>query len=227
MRRGVFLWLLVLAVPLAVLPWAAHRLVSGELVRGKTVGTAYLQAQAEALAARMQAADRPEAPASAAVLPVLVGVTDLQGRPVGAALPSDGRCCGRASLAPKFPDRCVVVAWPGEKAPGRERMRRLHRVELGVYVGCGSVFLLAAFLLFRSQQRTRRALAEQLACARDFSHRLKTPITSISLCAELAKAGRLTDERKRECAETIVAEAERLDAIVGEVLEHIEGLRHG
>lgn len=227
MRRSSPFVLIALAIPLAVVPLFAHRLISGEVARGKRVGTAYLQAQAEAIAGRMQGVERPDVSQVTNVLPVIVGLVDADGRPVGPALPSDGRCEGLASLAPRFPRLSVRVMWPGETNPGRRRTARLHRVEAAVYVGSALLFLLAAVRLWRTHQRTRRELAEQVKCARDFSHRLKTPITSISLCAELAKSGRLTDERKRECAETIVAEASRLDAIVGEVLDHIEGGRHG
>ena len=89
------------------------------------------------------------------------------------------------------------------------------------------MFLLAACILVRRHLNLRRELKKQREAVCDFSHRLKTPITSISLCAELARDGRMSEERKRECAETIFAEATKLDRIVGEVLNHIEGGRHG
>ena len=219
---------LMLIAPLGILPYAAHRLISSEAERGKAVGTAYLKAQAEALAARMQNAAKPIPPAESAVLPVLIGVTDRDGKILhGNHLPDDGRCEGIASLGPKFPGLSVKVTWRGERNPGQERMRRLHLAEFTVYGVTAFVFLIAVGLILRTLHRTRRELATQITCARDFSHRLKTPITSISLCAELAQSGRITDERKRECAETIVAEAAKLDGIVCEVLQHIEGSDRG
>ena len=218
---------LMLIAQLGILPYAAHRLISSEAERGKAVGTAYLQAQAEALAARMQKAAKPIPPEESAALPVLIGVTDNTGRILHGDLPGDDRCTGIASLGPKFPDLSVKVTWRGERNPGLERMRRLHLAELTVYGVTAFIFLIAVWLILRTLHRTRRELAAHIACARDFSHRLKTPITSISLCAELAQSGRITDERKRECAETIVREASKLDGIVCEVLQHIEGSDHG
>ena len=218
---------LMLVAPLGILPYAAHRLISSEAERGKAVGTAYLQAQAEALAARMQNAAKPIPPEELAAMPVLIGVTDRDGKILHGSLPDDGRCTGIASLGPKFPNLSVRVTWRGERNPGQERMRRLHHAEFTVYGVTAFVFLVAVGLVLRTLHRTRRELAAQIACARDFSHRLKTPITSISLCAELAQSGRISDARKQECAETIVAEASKLDGIVGEVLQHIEGADRG
>ena len=218
---------LMLVAPLAILPYAAHRLISSEAERGKAVGTGYLQAQAETLAAKMQNAAKPIPPDETAALPVLIGITGKDGKLQYGTLPDDGRCTGVASLGPKFPDLSVTVMWRGDRNPGLERMRRLHLAELTVYGVTAFLFLVAVGLVLRTLHRTRRELAAQIARARDFSHRLKTPITSISLCAELAQSGRITDERKKECAETIVAEAAKLDGIVGEVLQHIEGSSRG
>ena len=117
--------------------------------------------------------------------------------------------------------------WSGEESPGRQRARRLRRIEFSVFGGSATLFLLAAGCLVRRHLTLRRELQEQRDAVRDFSHRLKTPITSISLCAELARDGRVSEARKRECAETIFVEATKLDRIVGEVLSHIEGGRHG
>jgi signal transduction histidine kinase len=133
----------------------------------------------------------------------------------------------RKILAPKFPDLAVKVMWSGEESPGRQRARRLRRIEFSVFGGSATLFLLAAGCLVRRHLTLRRELQEQRDAVRDFSHRLKTPITSISLCAELARDGRVNGARKRECAETIFVEATKLDRIVGEVLSHIEGGRHG
>ena len=227
MSRSSVLFLVFLALPLCVVSVAAHRLVSTEVARGRTIGRAYLQAQAKAIAAKMQSTVAAEVPTEDTELPVLVAIVDKDGTVRSGALPDDGRCFGLATLAPKFPDLSVKVMWRGERNPGQERMRRLHHAELTVYGVTAFVFFVAVGLVLRTLHRTRRELAAQIARARDFSHRLKTPITSISLCAELARDGRMSEERKRECAETIFAEATKLDRIVGEVLNHIEGGRYG
>ena len=227
MSRSSVLFLVFLALPLCVVSVAAHRLVSTEVARGRTIGRAYLQAQAKVIAAKMQSTVAAEVPTEDTELPVLVAIVDKDGTARSGALPDDGRCFGLATLAPKFSDLSVKVMWRGERNPGQERMRRLHHAELTVYGVTAFVFFVAVGLVLRTLHRTRRELAAQIARARDFSHRLKTPITSISLCAELARDGRMSEERKRECAETIFAEATKLDRIVGEVLNHIEGGRHG
>lgn len=227
MSRSSVLFLFFLALPLCVVSIASHRLVSAEVARGRTVGRAYLQTQAEVIAAKMQSFAKAEMPTEEAALPVLVGVVDGDGKVRSGTLPDDGRCFGLASLAPKFSGLAVKVMWSGEKSPGLQRARRLRCVELSVFGGSAALFLLAAGFLVRRHLNLRRELQEQRAVVRDFSHRLKTPITSISLCAELARDGRVSEERKRECAETIFAEATKLDRIVGEVLNHIEGGRHG
>ena len=227
MSRSSVLFLAFLALPLCVVSIAAHRLVSAEVARGRIVGRAYLQAQAQVVAAKMQSFVKAEVPTEDAALPVLVGIVDNGGTVRSGTLPDDGRCFGLAPLAPKFPGLAVKVMWPGEESPGLQRARRLRCVELSVFGGSAALFLLAAGFLVRRHLNLRRELQEQRAVVRDFSHRLKTPITSISLCAELARDGRVSEERKRECAETIFAEATKLDRIVGEVLNHIEGGRHG
>lgn len=227
MNRSSVLILAFLALPLCVVSLAAHRVVSAEVARGRTVGRAYLQAQAKVIAAKMQSFATAEMPIEDAALPVLAAIVDKDGTVRSGALSDDGRCFGLAPLAPKFPDLAVKVMWSGEESPGHQRARRLRRIEFSVFGGSVTLFLLAAGCLVRRHLTLRRELQEQRDAVRDFSHRLKTPITSISLCAELARDGRVSEARKRECAETIFVEATRLDRIVGEVLSHIEGGRHG
>lgn len=227
MNRSSVLILAFLALPLCVVSLAAHRVVSAEVARGRTVGRAYLQAQAKVIAAKMQSFATAEMPIEDAALPVLAAIVDKDGTVRSGALSDDGRCFGLAPLAPKFPDLAVKVMWSGEESPGHQRARRLRRIEFSVFGGSVTLFLLAAGCLVRRHLTLRRELQEQRDAVRDFSHRLKTPITSISLCAELARDGRVSEARKRECAETIFVEATKLDRIVGEVLSHIEGGRHG
>ena len=227
MSRSSVLFLVFLALPLCVVSVAAHRLVSTEVARGRTIGRAYLQAQAKVIAAKMQSTVAAEVPTEDTELPVLVAIVDKDGTVRSGALPDDGRCFGLATLAPKFPDRAVKVMWSGAESPGLLRARRLRRIECSVFGGAAALFLLAACILVRRHLNLRRELKKQREAVCDFSHRLKTPITSIFLCAELARDGRMSEERKRECAETIFAEATKLDRIVGEVLNHIEGGRHG
>ena len=229
MRKQAWLYLLLLTIPLAAISVAAHRLISAETARGREIGQAYLQAEADALAARVQSNNRTIEQSNnfPARLPLLVGIVKADGSALGESLPNDGRCFGRASLAPKFPDLELRTMWPGRDNPGRERVRKLHRAEWSIYVGSFILFLAAAVVLVINLVRAKASAADARRCVADFSHRLKTPITSISLCAELMSSGRVDASRKQECAETIVAEADKLNGIVGEVLSHIEGHPNG
>lgn len=239
MRKQAWIYLLLLAIPLVAISAAAHRLISAETARGREIGQAYLQSEANALALQLQSnnlpsvasatEDQPVEQASnlATRLPLLVGIVKADGSALGESLPNDGRCFGKASLSPKFPDLELRTMWPGCDNPGRERVRKLHRIEWCVYAGSLLLFLVAATVLVASLVRAKASAAEAQRRISDFSHRLKTPITSISLCAELMRSGRIDAARKQECAETIVAEADKLNGIVGEVLNHIERRPNG
>ena len=228
MNRDLVLYFLLLLLPVFGLPFAAHRLLVDELARGRETGTACLQAKAEALAWRMRAErlERlPAEPRSAAVQAALVD--DASGGVVDGALPRDGRCRGCASLAPEWPGRSVVVTWAGVRSVGALRARRLMRAEAAVFVLSAFIFLIGLVLVLRAVLRARADARRQLDYVADFSHRLKTPLTSISLCAELTRSGRLNGARVRESTGTIVDEAAKLDVLVDEVLAYIKDARHG
>ena len=201
MNKDLFVYFLILLVPLCVLPFAVHRFLSAELARGRTLGRAYLGAEAQCLAAEMAAARTLTPPTAGRRLPVSVAVVDAQGRTDDHhPFPSDDRCFGAAPLAPAFPDRSVRVAWPGSRSPGTARAHAILRA--------------------------RRAARTQLDSVADFTHRLKTPLTSISLCADLARAGRLSDARRRDSLDTIVRETAKLNTLVDEVLAYVKACRH-
>ena len=75
-------------------------------------------------------------------------------------------------------------------------------------------------------RRRRRAARTQLDSVADFTHRLKTPLTSISLCADLARAGRLSAARRRDSLDTIARETAKLNTLVDEVLAYVKACRH-
>lgn len=228
MRIGTVIGLLLVLTALGALSALAHRFVTQERNYGRSVGTAYLQSQAELVAEQVRRSGRLAVSSVRSPLPIAAALVDAQGTVRDGNLPKGARCFGRVELGAAFPGVVVQVAWPGgADGLGARRMRRLRTFEISVLFAALAVLLAVAFWCLRVHLKTKRALAEQIRCACDFSHRLKTPITSISLCAELARSGRVPAEGRRACAETIVAEAIKLDAIVGEVLEHIEGVRHG
>ena len=117
------------------------------------------------------------------------------------------------------------VTWPGDRGPGFVRRQKMFLVEMTVFGVCGFFILLGSGLLARAILRSRRDSQQQLEYVADFTHRLKTPLTSISLCAELARKGRLDDVRKHEAVETVIAEAAKLDVLVDEVLAYVKRCR--
>ena len=229
MFRDILFYFLILLLPVCTLPYAAHRLLADERTRGRETGTACLQAKAEVLALRMRLERQwNKLPVGSADNVTQALLFDAVGnRVLDGGFPLDGRCVGVSTLAPERPDLSVRVAWAGAESVGARRARRLARAELAVCAGSGAVFLLGLVLVLRAVLRARRDARRQLDYVADFSHRLKTPLTSISLCAELSRSGRLDEARRRESTETIVAEAAKLDVLVDEVLAYIKDARHG
>lgn len=226
-NKDLFAYFLILLVPLCVLPFAVHRFLSAELAHGRTLGRAYLGVEAQRLAAEMAAARTLTPPAADRRLPVSVAVVDSQGRTDDhRPFPPDGRCFGAAPLAPAFPDRFVRVAWPGSRSPGSTRAHTILFAEGATFAACGFFLLLGCALLSRAILRARRAARTQLDSVADFTHRLKTPLTSIALCADLARAGRLSDAHRRESLDTIAQEAAKLNTLVDEVLAYAKACRH-
>lgn len=223
MNKDLLLYFLVMLVPLVLLPVATHRLLTQELDHGKTLGTTYLQTKAELIAAQMQAAGTQTIPRKGTD-PICIALFDARGQSLDPAFPTDGRCFGEAALAP---NRTVRVAWAGTPSPGFARRTKLARAETLVVAGSSLVFLIGLGMLVHAVFRARREARQQLDYVDDFSHRLKTPLTSISLCAELAKSGRLSQGLDKEATETVAAETAKLNALVDEVLAYIGEHRHG
>ncbi len=225
MNKDLFAYFLILLAPLCVLPFATHRLLSAELARSRTVGNAFLQAKAENYAAHATQRDGVwTLPATDDKL--LVALIDAQGKPLS-AWPVDGRCFGEAPLTANSAAPRVRVAWAGNPAPGFLHRRQLHRAEFLVWTFSALFFILGIALIFRALIRSRREARRQYEMLADFTHRLKTPLTSISLCAELSRAGRLPDAQRLESVDTIVGEAAKLDALVDEVLDSVKEFRRG
>ena len=223
MNKDLLFYFLVMLVPVVLLPVATHRLLTQELDRGRLLGTTYLQTKAELIACQMQVQGVPVPPIEGTD-PICVTCVDDQGHILNEKFPRDGRCFGEAAL----PDnRRLRVAWAGTPSPGFLRREKLIRAEWLVGVGSGLVFLLGLGLLLHALIRARRDAHQRLDYVDDFSHRLKTPLTSISLCAELAKSGRLPNGMDQEATETVARETAKLNALVDEVLDYIGEQRHG
>ena len=204
MKKTVVVYFLLLVLPAIVMPFAAHRILERELAWGRDLGLSYLQAQAEL----------------ALVDPVRVNpAVEIQQAP-----PRDGRCF-RAATADG--NAKVYAWWTGNVPRGELRKRRIHRAECTVYAVSLFLFFAGLLLLVRSFFRARAEAERQKQVLHDFTHRLKTPLTSISLCAELARSGRLTQERMAESTDTVISEAEKLNGIVDEVLDFLKESGNG
>jgi len=226
--RLVFYSLLFL-VPTCLLPVVTHRLIVDERTFGKETGVAYLRATAELWALRAaQGESLPEGEVGPAPA-VLVAVVDEAGRKIGSreCFPADGRCFGASPVKAGPAKRFVRATWPGAVGRGMAHRRKLNMLEKTVAVVFIALLVIGVNALGRELVHAQAAARRQVDYIADISHRLKTPLTSISLCAELAKSGRLDVRRQEESKQTIVDEAAKLDAIVDEVLTHVREMRRG
>ena len=82
-----------------------------------------------------------------------------------------------------------------------------------------SSLLGGAVLLARAAQKARTDSLKKTDFVSTVTHELKTPLTTIRLCADLLESGAITDEEGvRRAAHSIVAESDRLSRIVTNVL---------
>jgi len=207
-------------VPVAMLPVVTHWLIADERAFGRETGIAYLRATAEAWSLRLERGQAlPSGPVGKGPAAIVAEV-DAKGRDLATArlFPNDARCFGEALSG----GRRVRATWPGDVGRGQARVRTLVRLEGAAYAGAVLLFLSGVIALLREVHRARKAAREQVDYVADVSHRLKTPLTSISLCAELAKTGRLDERRQEESRQTVLDEAAKLSVIVDEVLAHVK-----
>ena len=224
-RCRIVLYAVLFFAPVALLPLVTHRLIVDERAFGRETGRACLRATAETWAVRLSHGTALPTEAVGEAPSVVVAEVDAAGRAVATErpFPEDARCFGEAVAG----GRRVRAAWRGAVGRGQVRVRQLVRLEGLAYAGSFVLFLLGAFALLRELRHARRSARTQADYVADISHRLKTPLTSISLCAELTKSGRLDERRKEESARTIVDEAAKLSAILDDVLAHVREMRRG
>lgn len=221
----IVLYFVLFLAPIILLPIVTHRLIVDERTFGKETGVAYLRASAEVWAERLAQGEKlPSEPVDANPS-VAIAEVDATGHDVetGRPFPNDARCFGEAVKG----NRRVRATWPGVVGRGQARVRKLVRLEALAYAGAAFLFLLGVVALLREIRRARKAARAQMDYVADISHRLKTPLTSISLCAELARSGRLDAQRMEETKQTVIDEAAKLGVIVDEVLSHVREMRRG
>lgn len=82
-----------------------------------------------------------------------------------------------------------------------------------------SVLGLIAYYLYRESSREARLAGQRVSFVNQVSHELKTPLTNISLYAELATQ-RLPEDatHARECLDVVTTESARLGRLIGNVL---------
>ena len=95
---------------------------------------------------------------------------------------------------------------------------------LALAAGAGAVLFLlfaaGALILVLDARRERRESEQKTSFVSNVSHELKTPLTSIRLCAEMLSEGRAKDEAAKErYLGVITKESERLTRLVDNVLD--------
>lgn len=93
------------------------------------------------------------------------------------------------------------------------------------FIGIALMFLLISTLigggalLVRDARRARMEARSQVDFVAAVSHELKTPLTTICLCSELAASESITDNQRKRALASISSEAERLKRMVLAVLD--------
>jgi signal transduction histidine kinase len=152
---------------------------------------------------------------------------DAQGRPVyqwGEGSP-DAPVAVRQPAPPPFSGWTLAVHAADVVGAGAGAWR------LQWWAGLGAAALALGLLgvyLYRESSRDLRTAARRITFVNQVSHELKTPLTNISLYAELA-AERLPPEAgaARECLEVVTAESARLGRLINNVLTFSRHQRGG
>ena len=94
--------------------------------------------------------------------------------------------------------------------------------QTNLFLGLGAAGLvlgLIAFHLYRESARESRLAGQRVSFVNQVSHELKTPLTNISLYAELASQQLPEDAtHAQECLEIVTSESARLGRLIGNVL---------
>jgi signal transduction histidine kinase len=122
----------------------------------------------------------------------------------------------RTSVAPPLGAWSLVCATPDVVAVGATSWKWNLLLGLGA---AGLVMGLMAWHLYRESMREVKLAGQRVSFVNQVSHELKTPLTNISLYAELA-AQKLPDQATdaRECLEVVTSESARLGRLIGNVL---------
>ena len=122
-------------------------------------------------------------------------------------------------LLPDFPDLSLQLFSDTDRALAQKwtLLWWFYASALALVLG---VSLFGGYLLWRDVNREVRAAEERSQFIAGVSHELRTPLAAIRMYAETLSMGRLTDETaRREYADTILSEGERLGRLVDNVLD--------
>ena len=197
----------------SVLAWVR---VSSNEVRGveiarETLRQAFLQ-HVESLGVNSSSSATPHA--------TVVSIVDFLDREVlKPSVPIRGQMCGRAPLGRLLPDWTLCVHWRDGDWPLAGEMSTMVCLGVCLLVLLVSSLLGGAILLVRVAQKARSDSLKKTDFVSTVTHELKTPLTTIRLCADLLESGAITDaEGVHRAAHSIVAESDRLSRIVTNVL---------
>ena len=98
----------------------------------------------------------------------------------------------------------------GGLQPSREQMKEFHEKRVRYHVVIGSMIALALLGVVSGAY----ILARRAAFLAQASHRLRTPMTAISLCAELVQDPALPEGQRQKALETILKNTKELEKLV-------------
>lgn len=211
MNREMISYFIIIVISAIAITIAGLRLLTYEVDRGRHLGKAYLQLQAEHIATSIKNNERNILNTTNGTIKVLHFIGN------DPSMPQDGRCFGIAAFGPT-PEETVRTCWPGESNPGLARSQRFSRAETALRL----FFLIALFsglvLLACAAIREHRKSASYRKRVAELSHRLRTPLTALSICAELLDSDKLDDTKRRQAISTIHDRSrllsERLDELI-------------
>lgn len=130
---------------------------------------------------------------------------------------------GEFTIGKRFPTTLynwqLQLAIPSAEELSQQAVRK-RLLELSMVVVAGIVAVAGLFILIRASIQERRLALTKSEFVANVSHELKTPLASIRMFGELLYLGKVKDEAKRkQYHQIIVGEAERLTALIENVLD--------
>ena len=96
------------------------------------------------------------------------------------------------------------------RTPNHEQLKSFHEQRVRYHVVIGSMIGLALLAVISGAY----ILARRAAFLAQASHRLRTPMTAISLCAELVQDPNLPEEQRQKALATILKNTKELEELV-------------